>query len=78
MLVKKMVSHIKKKKARSRLYPAKIITDADYADDLAWFANTPAQAKSLLHCQELTARGIGFFMHSNKTVLFHKMTNLWN
>ena len=38
----------KKKKARSR-YPAETIKDADYADDLALFANTAAQVKSLLH-----------------------------
>ena len=31
-------------KKRSRRYPAKTITDADYADDLALLANTPNQA----------------------------------
>ena len=31
------------KKARSRQYPAKTITDADYVDDLVFLANTPAQ-----------------------------------
>ena len=29
------------KKARRRRYPAETNTDADYADDLALFANTP-------------------------------------
>ena len=34
----------KKKKAKSRRYPAETITDADYADDLALLANTcPSQ-----------------------------------
>ena len=28
---------------RNRRYPGKTITDADYADDLALLANTPAQ-----------------------------------
>ena len=28
-------------KKRSRRYPAKIITDADYADDISLLANTP-------------------------------------
>ena len=28
-------------KKRSKRYPAKTITDADYADDLALLANTP-------------------------------------
>ena len=31
-------------KRRSKRYPAKTITDADYADDLALLANTPNQA----------------------------------
>ena len=30
-------------KARSRQYPAQTITDADYTDDIALLANTPAQ-----------------------------------
>ncbi len=30
-------------KKRSRRYPAKTITDADYADDIAILANTPDQ-----------------------------------
>ena len=34
-----------KKKARSRRYPTKTITDADYADDLALLANTHTQTK---------------------------------
>ena len=36
-------------KERSRRYPAKTITDADYADDIALLVNTPAQAETLLH-----------------------------
>ena len=39
-------------KARSRRHPAQIITDMDYADDIALLANTPAQAESLLHSLE--------------------------
>ena len=34
-------------KRRSKRYPAKTITDADYADDLALLANTPNQAETL-------------------------------
>ena len=37
------------KKKRSRRYPAKTITNADYANDIALLANTPNQAKTLLH-----------------------------
>ena len=36
-------------KKRSRRYPAKTITDADYADDIAVLANTLNQAETLLH-----------------------------
>ena len=39
-------------KKRSRRYPAKTITDADYTDDLALQANTPNQAETLLHSLE--------------------------
>ena len=34
-------------KKRSRRYPAKTITDADYADDIAILANTPNQAETV-------------------------------
>ena len=46
-------------KKRSRGYPAKTITDADYADDIALLANTPNQAKTLQHSLEWAAAGIG-------------------
>ena len=36
-------------KERIRMYPAKTITDADYADDIALQANTPNQAETPLH-----------------------------
>ena len=36
-------------KKRSSGYPAKTITDADYADDIAILADTPNQAETLLH-----------------------------
>ena len=41
--------------------------DVDYADDIALLANTPAQAKSLLHCLERAAGGIGPHVNTNKT-----------
>ena len=49
---------------KARRYPARTITDADYADDIAFLANTPAQAKSQLHNLELEADGI--VLHVNK------------
>ena len=54
-------------KERSRIYPAKTITDADYADDIALLANTPAQAETLLHSLERTAAGIGLHVNADKT-----------
>ena len=49
----------------SRKYPAKTITDADYADDTALLANTPAQAKTLLHSLERAVTGIGFHVNAH-------------
>ena len=54
-------------KKRSRRYPAKTITDADYADDIAILANTPNQAKTLLHSLEQAATGIGLHVNAYKT-----------
>ena len=54
-------------KRRSKRYPAKTITDADYADDLAWLANTPNQAETLLHSLERAAAGIGLHVNAHKT-----------
>ena len=46
-------------KKRSRRYPAKAFTDADYADDIAILANTPAHDETLLHSLERSAAGNG-------------------
>ncbi len=54
-------------KKRSRRYPAKKITDADYADDIAIVANTPNQAKRLLHSLERAVTGIGLRVNTHKT-----------
>ena len=53
--------------ARSRKYPAQTITGADYADDIALLANTPAQAGSLPHSLERAAAGIGLHVNADKT-----------
>ena len=55
------------KKKRSRRYPAKTITDADYTDDIALLANTPNQAETLLHSLERAAIGIGLHVNAHKT-----------
>ena len=54
-------------KKRSRKYPAKTITDVDYADDIAILANTPNQAETLLHSLERAAAGIGLYVNAHKT-----------
>ena len=54
-------------KKRSRRYPAKTITDADYADDIAILTNTPNQAEKLLHSLELAATGIGHHVNAHKS-----------
>ena len=54
-------------KKRSRRYPAKTITDANYADDIAILANTPNQTETLLHSLEWAAAGIGLHVNANKT-----------
>ena len=54
-------------KQRSRRYPAKTITDADYADGIAILANTPNQAETLLHSLERAAAGIGLHVNAYKT-----------
>ena len=54
-------------KKRSRRYPAKTITDTDYADDIAILANAPNQAETLLHSLERAAAGIGFHVNAHKT-----------
>ena len=54
-------------KKRSRRYPAKTITNADYADDIAKLENTPNQAETLLHSLERAAVGIGLHVSAHKT-----------
>ena len=58
---------IKLTKKRSRRYPAKTITDADYADDIALLANTPNHAETLLHSLEWAATGIGLHVNAHET-----------
>ena len=56
-------------KERSWRYPAKTITDAEYADDIALLANAPAQAETLLHSLERAAAGIGLHVNAHKTYI---------
>ena len=54
-------------KKKSRLYAAENMTGADVVNDLAFLANTTAQAESLLHSLKQAARGIGLYVNANKT-----------
>ena len=54
-------------KKRSRRYPAKTITDADYADDIALLANAHNQGETLLHSLERATVGIGLHVNALKT-----------
>ena len=54
-------------KKRSWRHPAKTITDADYADDIAILANTPDQDETLMHSLERATAGIGLHVNAHKT-----------
>ena len=54
-------------KERSRRYPTRTITDADYADDIALLANAPAQAETQLYISERAAVGISLHVNVHKT-----------
>ena len=43
------------------------LLDADYTNNIALLENTPALAKSLLHCLERAAGGIGLHVNADKT-----------
>ena len=64
-----------KKKKKSRRYPSKTITEADYAD-IAILANTPNQAKILLYSLEQDARGIGLNAHKSEYKYFNQIGHI--
>ena len=49
---------------KSRRYPAKTITDADYVDDIAILGNTTNQAETLRHSLERAAADIGVHVNA--------------
>ena len=57
----------KRTKERSKSYQVQTITDADYANNMALLANTPAQADTLLQSLERAAAGIGLHISTHKT-----------
>ena len=52
---------------RSRRHPAKKITDADYADDIAVLSDYLDDATKLLHRIEQLAMAIGLYVNAEKT-----------
>ena len=52
-------------KERNRRYPTQTITDANYTDDIALLANTPAQAETQLHSLEQAAACIGLYVNAH-------------
>ena len=62
---------------RSRRYPAKNITDADYADDIALIADNNTDAQKLLHLLEESAAIVGLHINATKTeyISYHQNDN---
>ena len=70
-------------KAKSRRYPARTITDGEYADDIAHLANTPTKAESLVQSLKRAAFGIGLHVNTDETEFTWfservEITTLWN
>ena len=62
-----LLKKLKNLYTRSRRFPAKTITDTDYADDIVLLANTPNQAETLVHSLERASAGIGLHVNVHKT-----------
>ena len=60
-----MASHCKRQEAQR--HSAQTIRDADYADDIALLAKTPAKAESLLHNLKNAVGCIGLHFNVDKT-----------
>ena len=58
---------LKLTKERSRGYTTHTITDADYTDDIALLANTPARAETMQHSLERATTGIRLHVNADKT-----------
>ena len=54
-------------KSRSRRHPAVVITDTDYADDIALLSDSIEQAESLLHQVESAAKVISLHINEMKS-----------
>ena len=54
-------------KQLSRRYPAEMLTDADFADDLALLSGKIGNAEKLLNILETAAVSVGLYMNTTKT-----------
>ena len=56
---------------RSSRHPASHLSDLDYADDIALFADTIHEAELLLHKVESASKSTGLFLNPSKTKYIH-------
>ena len=59
--------HFTLRKQLSRRYPAEMLTDADFADDLALLSDKIGNAEKLLNILETAAASVGLYMNTTKT-----------
>ena len=55
------------RKQLSRRYPAEMLTDADFADDLVLLSDKIGNAEKLLNILETAAASVGLYMNTTKT-----------
>ena len=55
------------KKRRSRRHPSQILSDLDFADDIALLEETITKAQDLLHRVEKACQSVGLFLNAKKT-----------
>ena len=55
------------RKQLSRRYPAEMLTDANFADDLALLSDKIGNAEKLLNILETAAASVGLYMNTTKT-----------
>ena len=59
------------KRRRSRRFPAEVLADLDYADDIAILEDTIVAAQDFINRVEKACQGIGLFLNVNKTKYMH-------
>ena len=73
-------------KEKSRMYPAKTITNTNYTNDIVLLPNAPAQAETQLHSLERATARISLHVNAHKTkcalikraTFPHKTVAVWN